>query len=52
MQTGSMNCRQKKVYEAPALVAYGTVWQLTQRVGQTGNADRRRPIGLRIKTHA
>jgi len=41
----------KKVYETPALVAYGTVWQLTQKVGPNGNPDSPRP-GFRNKTHA
>lgn len=42
---------RKKTYQTPALITYGTVWQLTQRVGRTGNNDGRK-VGLRIKTHA
>jgi hypothetical protein len=40
---------QKKAYEVPVLVTYGTVWELTRNVGQTGNLDGAPP--LRVATH-
>lgn len=41
----------RKKYDQPMLTVYGTVWQLTQRIGRNGNPDGRR-FGPRIKTHA
>jgi hypothetical protein len=46
------SANEKKAYHRPALTVYGTVWELTQRIGRHGNADSRRPFGLRVRTHA
>lgn len=53
MNTRPTNRREneKKEYQAPVLITYGTVWELTQKVGRNGNSDGRLR-GLRIKTHA
>jgi len=40
----------KKTYKKPSLTVYGTVRELTQRVGNMGNRDK--PGGGTNKTHA
>lgn len=49
-QPNSMN--DKKTYYRPVLTIYGTVWQLTQRIGRHGNLDSKHHFGLRVRTHA
>jgi hypothetical protein len=39
----------KKPYSKPTLTVYGTVRELTQKVGASGNADR--GVGLKNKTN-
>lgn len=39
MQNKPTERTEKKVYEPPALVVYGTVWKLTQQVGVHGSFD-------------
>ncbi len=55
---GTMNTQRpnstndKRAYHRPVLTVYGTVWQLTQRIGRHGNSDSTHPFGLRVRTHA
>lgn len=52
MESQSKKHGSKKAYEPPALTIYGTVWKLTQKVGQRGQFDRKKPVGPRQHTHA
>ncbi len=42
----------KKPYKKPSLTVYGTVRELTQKVGRTGNADGGNPRSTKHATHA
>lgn len=52
MQTRPTDRREseKKAYQAPVLTTYGTVWELTRKVGTTGTPDHGH--FFRTRTHA
>jgi hypothetical protein len=41
----------KKPYSAPLLTVYGTIRELTQKIGKSGMLDNARPPVGNIKTH-
>jgi len=51
MDRESRDHQEKKAYEPPVLVTYGTVWKLTQKRGRNGQPDHR-SMGIKQFTHA